>query len=70
MSHEDIDSSDIPPLSEEFFHRRLKLYKSAFGHRSLMKIFRARKPSGTPEEENTADLSIQDSVRFIACLLR
>ena len=70
MSHEDIDSSDIPPLSEEFFHRRLKLYKSAFGHRALMEIFPARKLSGVPEEENTADLSIQDSVRFIACLLR
>jgi dienelactone hydrolase len=27
-------------------------------------------PSGAPEEENTADISNQDSVRFIACLLR
>ncbi|MEG4147097.1 hypothetical protein [Microcoleus sp. Pol12B5] len=31
MSDKDIDPSDIPPLSEDFFHRRLKLYKSAFG---------------------------------------
>jgi hypothetical protein len=69
MSDEDIDTSNILQRSEEFFHRRLKLYKSAFGHRALMEIFRARKPSGEPEEENTHDLSIQDSVRFIGCLL-
>jgi hypothetical protein len=69
MSDEDIDTSNILQRSEEFFHRRLKLYKSAFGHRALMEIFPARKPRGEPEEENTHDLSIQDSVRFIGCLL-
>jgi hypothetical protein len=57
MSDEELDTSDIPPLSEESFHRRLKLYKSAFGHLALMEIFPARKPRGAPEEQNTADLS-------------
>ncbi|WP_216670479.1 hypothetical protein [Microcoleus asticus] len=35
MSDKYIDTSDIPPLSDEFFHRRLKLYKSAFGRSTI-----------------------------------
>lgn len=66
------DSVVPPELSRSAFQRIPASAKTLIELASLnhYSINDSQQPSGAPEEENTADLSIQDSVRFIACLLR
>jgi len=66
------DSVVPPELSRSAFQRIPASAKTLIELASLNQysINDSQQPSGAQEEENTADFSIQDSVRFIACLLR